>query len=613
MATLRDDLQTRLAHARHTAGALGRHFSRDGRGSVSLELVLVLPLLLWALVATVIFYEGYQARYHAQMAAQTVADIMSRETNLFTANYVEGLNDVFDFLADSNYDTRLRVSSVIWDSTNERNRLQWSYGTRNLTELPEATFQYLADGDYEGLLAEFGEDESFSFASAAAQAPVDDLADRIPPVLPGEALLVVEAFSLWEPFAAVGIGQLRFAPVVVVRPRFAPWINFDGIETVFPETDYEVAWTGSGNDTLPDITEPDPDPTPSGQVSAFTFDDGVTTGLSRTTVTSGGPSGSYLGPFGGETWATPVTLPVSLSAANMNVTIAFDLLVIDSWDGYDASWAAQPGDSFQIQLSGTPITHETFEVWKRAPFGNNRVAAGYYQGGTYRVTTSLVQSDSNIMGDWYNDQIWHVVVTLNNAPQNFTLGFSAALNEALANESWGIDNLTVTASGSGTAAPFTPNAATRNGTYPQTRFPRYLGCPEYRNPAPWMTMTRGDLSTGVTMRRQIGGTTYLGNCGGGWGYFNAAPHMVLNYDSQSISSTTSGLQFRMDDGNNGYSCDSVLVVRDPNGQWYFNDDYTGWNAGLQITNAPTGQWVVFLGTYNNGTCDSTLTINQFQR
>lgn len=608
MSPFRQDLETRLARARVTA----RQFGRDGRGSVSLELVLVLPLLLWALVATVIFFEGYQARYHAQMAAQTVADIMSRETNLFTADYVEGLNDVFDFLADSRYDTRLRVSSVIWDSTNQRNRLQWSYGTRSLSALPEDTFQRLQDDDFEGLIAEFGEDESFSFASAAAQAPIEELADRIPPVLPGEALLLVEAFSLWEPFASVGVGQLRFTPVVVVRPRFAPWINFEGIEPVYPETDYEVAWTGSGNDSLPVITPTEPT-TPSPTVASFSFDNGVTTGFSRTTISTGGPSGSFLGLFGGETWATPVTLPVALPQANMNATIAFDLFVVDSWDGYDLSWAPQPGESFQLLINGTPIIHETFEVWKRAPFQRNRTTGGYLNGSTYQVVTTLTRSDSNIYGDWYNDQLWHVVVTLQNAPQNFTLGFSATLNEAVANESWGLDNVTVSASGTGTAAAFTPNAATRNGSFPQTRFPRYAGCPEFRNPAPWLTINRSDLQTGVTMRRSIGGNRALNTCGGGWGYFWASPHLVLNYNNENTYSTNSGLQLMMNDNNNGYTCDSVLMVRDPNGQWYFNDDYTGWNAGMQIANAPSGQWAVFIGTYNSGTCDSYLTINQFTR
>ncbi|MFN4101699.1 MAG: hypothetical protein ACK4GT_18205, partial [Pararhodobacter sp.] len=210
-------------------------FAGSSRGAVSVELVIVLPLLLWALAATVVFFDGYKQRYQAQMAAQTVADIMSRHTDNFSGPYVEGQNEVFDFLANNRYPTRIRVSSVIWDSANQRNRLQWSYGTRGMAPLPADTFELMQAGDYTTLLTRFGEDESFSFTGAAAQMPVTDLPERIPPVLPGEALLLVETFALWEPFANVGVGRLRFTPVVVVRPRFAPFINFEGVETIHPE------------------------------------------------------------------------------------------------------------------------------------------------------------------------------------------------------------------------------------------------------------------------------------------------------------------------------------------------------------------------------------------
>ncbi|MBN8291352.1 pilus assembly protein [Rhodobacter sp. NTK016B] len=593
-----------------------RGFVTGARGSVSIEFVLSLPLMLWGLAAMVVFFNGYQARYHAQMAAQTVADIMSRETNLFTANYIEGLNDVFDFLADSNYETRLRVSSVIWDSENERNRLQWSYATRDLAELPADVFELLGNEDYAGLQERFGDEESVSFTNAAYQMPVEDLADRIPPVLPGEALLLVEAFSLWEPFANVGIGQLRFSPVVVVRPRFAPWINFDGIEPVYPESDYEIAWTGGGNEELPDpgdqVDEPDPDDT--GQVATFGFDDGVTTGFSQSTITQNGPNGAYLGPFGQETRDNPVTLNVNLPQAGSVATIEFDFYMIDSWDAFDLSWATDQGDSFAVMIDGTPISRDPFATDRLVPFANTRSSAGYLRSMTYRMTMTPTTGLENLTGAYYNDQIWHVVLTIDNAPQNFQLGFSATLNEALGNESWGLDNLTITSAGSGSAPPFTADAANALGADPYSRFPRYSGCPEYRIGAPWLTMTRSDLATGIRVPQRAGGETNLNVCGNtlrGWGWVNASPSLVLNYDNQNVSSTSSALQLRLDDGNNGYTCDTTLAVRDPNGQWYFNDDYLNWNAGVRITNAPTGQYVLFVGTYGNSTCDADLHVDQW--
>ncbi len=592
-----------------------RGFVTGARGSVSIEFVLSLPLMLWGLAAMVVFFNGYQARYHAQMAAQTVADIMSRETNLFTANYIEGLNDVYDFLADNTYETRLRVSSVIWDSANERNRLQWSYATRDLSELPADVFELLDNGDYAGLQQAFGEDESVTFANAVYQMPVEDLADRIPPVLPGEALLLVEAFSLWEPFANVGIGQLRFSPVIVVRPRFAPWINFDGIEPIYPETDYEIAWTGGGNEELPDpgdeVDEPDPD---TGQVASFGFDDGVTTGFSQSTITQNGPNGAYLGPFGQATRNAPVTLNVSLPQAGSVATIEFDFLRIDSWDGFDATWGGTLGDSFTVMIDGTPISMDPFVHSTLAPYPRSRASAGYLRSMTYRMTMTPTSPLQNVTGQYYEDQTWHVVLTIDNAPQTFQLGFSSTLSEDIHNEAWGLDNLTIASAGSGTAPSFIADPARALGADPNTRFPRYSGCPDYRIAAPWLSMGRSDLATGIRMPQRTGTSTNLSACGNtlrGWGWMNASPHLILNYDNENISSTSTALQLRLDDGNSGYTCDTTLAVRDPNGQWYFNDDYSGWNAGLRITNAPSGQYVIFTGGYSSTACNAHLIIDEW--
>lgn len=591
-------------------------FSRDARGSVSVELIIVLPMLLWALAATVVFYDGFRTRYHAQMAAQTVSDIMSRETDLFTATYVEGMNDVFDFLVGGRIPTRIRVSSVIWDSTNQRNRLQWSYGTRQLSGLPSDTFELMQNNDYETLLARFGEDTSYSFASAAAQMPVEDLASRIPPVLPGEALLMVEAFALWTPFTNVGLGNVRFTPVVVVRPRFAPWINFDGIDPIYPEADYEIAWTGgSGNTDLPDPNDPDDPDDPGATVSSFDFNSGVTTGWSRSTITAGSVAGGgFLGPFGRETYDTPVTLAVNLGRSPETATIEFDLLILDSWDEYSTTWALPRGDTFSIMINGTPITLDAFVGWSGGWFDNTRTATGYLDGMQYEMRFTRTRSGSNFYGANYDDSLWHGTLVLTNPPALFDLGFSAGIDGDLSDESFGIDNLRYSASGTNTGRTyFTPDARNRNGTDPFTRFRRYSGCPELQISAPWLTLTNGNLSSAVSFQRQVGGPTSLRNCNmvDGWGNIGAEPALILNYDNQGQTGTGRRLQIRMDDGNNGRTCDSTIVMRDPNGQWWFNDDISGWNAGLQMGNAGSGTYAIWLGTYSGSECNARISFSRY--
>ena len=586
-----------------------RRFGGETRGSASVELVIVLPLLLWALAATAVFFDGFKARYKAEAAAQTVADILSRETQMFTPEYVDGLNEVFDFLADSSFPTRLRVSSLIWDSVAGRPRLQWSYGTNGLAALPTDTFELLQNGDTASLEALFGDDTSFSFAGSAMQAPVSDLASRIPPILPGESVLLVESFALWTPFSNVGMGQMRLSPVVAVRPRFAPWVNFEGIDPIFPETDYELAWTG-GTDSGPDPDDPDPEPTPD-PARSFSFDDGVTTGWSQTTTTANGPTGNFLGIFGNETYLNPVTLAVDLGSAGTNATITFDLIVADSWDGYNTTHALPRGDNFTLMIDGQPISMDVF-MGTTPPYQNTRTMANYLGQATYRLTMerAATPSGTNFIGSGWTDNLWRATLRIENAPRTFNLGFSAGTNSGASDEGFGIDNLTIAASGSGTAAPFAPIAANAQGADPHTRFPRYSGCPDQRIAAPWLTMTASDLSTGITFTREAGGATNLTTCPqtGGLGRMNASPHLILNYDGQSGSTT---LQFTMNDGNSGYTCDTTLLIRDPNGQWRFNDDLSGYNAGIRIASAVSGTYAVFIGTYGTSMCSSALTINRF--
>lgn len=42
-----------------------RSFAADARAAISVELVLVVPLLLWAFFATMIFNDAYRARTQA--------------------------------------------------------------------------------------------------------------------------------------------------------------------------------------------------------------------------------------------------------------------------------------------------------------------------------------------------------------------------------------------------------------------------------------------------------------------------------------------------------------------------------------------------------------------
>ena len=762
---------------------------RDERGSLSMELVLVLPLLLWGLTMTVVAYDGFRSRTQAQMAAQTVGDLLSRRTEMFTANYLEGMNDVFDFLADTRRPTRLRVSSVIWDSAEGRPRLQWSYGTRGLAPLPDQVFALLQQGDMETLTALMagvndtvngvvngvndtvngvtggllgaglggavggvvdgvgntlgqvtqtaGNLTSGITSSLTVQPPVADLIDRIPPILPGEAMILVETFAIWTPFANVGVGQIRFAPVVVTRPRFTPWVNMEGAVPVFPEADYELASLGyvPGNNTLPQPGDPDPvppDPTPITNPTVVvqqTFAAGDTAGWSQNITQTNAVAGSFLGPFGNATLAAPVTRPLTLPLGTARAEVAFDLLILDTWDGFHPTWSdTTMGDVMILMIDGQPISTEAFRAWGDGFYARDRTNTVVIGTTTWTVSMTRTQSGSSFAGGSSNDQRWRVTLHAEAPPSTFTLGFSARLSEGVDDESFGIAAFGVTAMpGTPQPAVFSPDAATLLGTNPNTRFPIYGGCPDPRigaaplslhlsdlavttgapiaNPGTaeawrgqngttyainvtgrasgsgsgsiWGTDTYTDDSTiataavhagvlthgetgvvlltvqpgqssysstrrnGVTSQawgwwngsyrlqrgatpdpanawsliRQASGGTQLSGCPGrsGSARFHAAATYVLHWNNGGLTGSGNQLRLRMEDSNNGRTCDSALLIRDPFGQWHYNDDTSGsnYNARLNMGNASTGTYHVWIGTFAGNTCTSTLHFERY--
>jgi Flp pilus assembly protein TadG len=598
---------------------LRRRLLSESRGSVSIETLIMVPLLFWAMLATVVFFDGFRSRNQTQIAAQTVADLLSRSTDAFTTNYLEGMNDVFDFLAASRYPTRLRITSVIWSSTLRQNAVQWSYGTRGLSPLPAETFTDLATNNMATLIARFGQTDGFTFASAAAQAPVPELAQRIPPVLPGEALILVESFAMWSPFANVGVGQIRFNPVVVTRPRFAPWINLEGSESTVPEFQDELTIGAQ----IPSLPVPVPEPLPEPQVTSVlteqSFDAETPQGWTRTTTTlrTGSSTDRFLGPFGGETWTNPISRTVDLGGTRASARIEFDLLVIDSWDGFHPTNAGVEGEVFQVVINNTPISWSVFQHSVTPWMTNTHTSEVFLGGSRYTTTATLTRSGTDFIGAHWHDQIWRFVIDIQSPPRNFTIGMRARLNQEIWDEAWGMDNFRIShVSGTPVPVGFTPVQSAFLGTDLETRFPVYSGCPDHRLPANRITFRTSQLG-GIGMMRSARGATLVtaANCPGmsAFRHTHASPTLVLNFNHDLPHVNGNRLRLTTEDSNNGRTCDATLLVRDPSGHWWFNDDIssTNWNPRLDMGHAPSGLYHVWIGHFSASACNTQFRIERY--
>ncbi|SFP66150.1 TadE-like protein [Tranquillimonas alkanivorans] len=173
-----------------------RRFTKREEGSQTVEFVLMLPLLLWAVGALYVYMDAFRMRSVATKAAYTVADMLSRETNVIDQDYLDGVHGVLNFLNGSNANTRLRVTVVSCDAdceTDERRdlRVRWSHSTGSTPTL--------TDGDLD-------------------QPPYSV---RIPTLVQGEDLILVETEVDYEPAFAFGLAALTFDNLMNTRPRFA--------------------------------------------------------------------------------------------------------------------------------------------------------------------------------------------------------------------------------------------------------------------------------------------------------------------------------------------------------------------------------------------------------
>ncbi len=167
-------------------------------GTLSVEAVLILPMLLWAFLATFTFFDVYRAKSLSLKANYAISDLLSRESIPVDMAYLDGLKSIYAYLAKDGDQAWVRVS-VIWckedceDQSNRELKLDWSEATGSVVNLSEAEIQ-----------------ASFN--------------DVIPVIASGEHLIMVETMSKYSPpfsTSLTGIGERDLYDLVTTRPRFA--------------------------------------------------------------------------------------------------------------------------------------------------------------------------------------------------------------------------------------------------------------------------------------------------------------------------------------------------------------------------------------------------------
>ena len=163
--------------------------------------------------------------------------------------------------------------------------------------------------------------------------------------------------------------------------------------------------------------------------------------IARTATT---PTGArkFLGQFGAET----VTLTIGNLRPHTLLSISFDLFIIGSWDGNYTNPGAGPDIWDLTAQGGATFLHTTFNTHTFA--GQYQAYPGTYPGGQYASNTGAVEVNTlgySCSGSCVN-AVYHLDLEYYHAKDSIVLVFSATNLEAIANESWGLDNVVVSVS-----------------------------------------------------------------------------------------------------------------------------------------------------------------------
>ncbi|NNE53561.1 MAG: hypothetical protein HKN30_14305 [Sulfitobacter sp.] len=177
---------------------LSRHkdFVEDEEGAIAIEAAIILPMMFWSYLTVFAIFDSFHIYSLNQKAAYTIGDAISRETLPIDDAYLTGAWQMFDYLSHANGVTGIRVTSIVYDGTSDQHYVDWSegrgYGSTSLTN-----------------------------------SDIDDWETKLPTMVDGERINVVETWNRFEPAFKTGLERVWMREFVFTRPRYAPRVCWE--------------------------------------------------------------------------------------------------------------------------------------------------------------------------------------------------------------------------------------------------------------------------------------------------------------------------------------------------------------------------------------------------
>ena len=177
---------------------LFKTYLRDTSAAVSMETIIIFPILTWAWIGTFAFFDAYRVYTTSIKATFTIADLLSRQTATVYGYDIEGMARMLESMIRDTDGVEMRVTQILRD-TSGNYQVDWSHATGTQAQL-------------------------FTASLAAVE-------DRLPDMANGERVVLVESFVDYEPAFNVGLNDLTFDNFTLTRPRYAGQVPYDDAMT----------------------------------------------------------------------------------------------------------------------------------------------------------------------------------------------------------------------------------------------------------------------------------------------------------------------------------------------------------------------------------------------
>lgn len=183
-----------------------RAFAAAERGTVTIEAVLILPLVIWAYMGSLAFFKAFHAESLLTKSAYTIGDALSREQKVSPA-YVTSMYALQGLLIEGGAPRRLRITAMRYSRTGAH-VVCWS--------------------------------QARGGPAAMTTARLRAMSARLPLMPEGAVAILAEAWTDHVPFRSGIVDPVTFYELAVTRPRSS--VNF--------------TWSTTDSDTSPTVACP---------------------------------------------------------------------------------------------------------------------------------------------------------------------------------------------------------------------------------------------------------------------------------------------------------------------------------------------------------------------